>query len=156
MVYETFDPSGNSIFPAIGGGGLVPFSGPVNPNDQVLLSLYFSNGNVVMYAHDWETDASAAETYAAEGSTYFAGGVDNGALECTRLLHGTDDRVVALFFVFLERGPGHILGSDLRRLLGDYMGRRMGPSWWAVLFGWPALSCNSRTRCSSSRLPPTG
>ncbi|MGA2200118.1 MAG: hypothetical protein ABSG45_09295, partial [Nitrososphaerales archaeon] len=75
MAYETFDPSGNSIFPTDGGGGNESFSGVVHANDVVLLSLTFSNKNVVMSAHDWSTGASASESYTAKGSTSFAGGL---------------------------------------------------------------------------------
>jgi hypothetical protein len=72
--YEVFDPSGNSIFPAGGGGGLSPFSRSVNQGDTVLLSLYFSsNGQVEMLALDQNTEAQAGETYSAKGATYFVG-----------------------------------------------------------------------------------
>ncbi|MEM0258485.1 MAG: hypothetical protein QW314_01335 [Thermoproteota archaeon] len=75
MIYDVFDPEGNSIFPANGGGGLTNFSGPVNQGDTVLLYLYFNNvtGTVTMYVYDWNTGASATETYSAEGATYFQG-----------------------------------------------------------------------------------
>jgi hypothetical protein len=74
MVYEVWNSSGSSIFPSNGGGGLLTLSGPVNQGDIVLLSLYFTgNGLVVMRVHDWNTGASASETYQAEGATYFAG-----------------------------------------------------------------------------------
>ena len=75
MVYDIFNPSGTSIFPANGGGGLASFSGPVNSGDVVLLNLYFGNstGMVIMYAYDWNTGASASETFSAEGATYFQG-----------------------------------------------------------------------------------
>ncbi|MDG6931747.1 MAG: hypothetical protein JRN26_06520 [Nitrososphaerota archaeon] len=73
MDYEVFDPSGNSIFPASGGGS-ASFSGPVNPGDKVYINLYFSsNGQVVMTAVDQNTGAYASETYSAEGATYFVG-----------------------------------------------------------------------------------
>ncbi|MGI0090444.1 MAG: InlB B-repeat-containing protein [Nitrososphaerales archaeon] len=74
LLYEVFDPSQNSIFPSGGGGGLGSFSGQVNSGDKVLLSLYFStNGNVTMYARDWNTGASEQESYFAEGASYFEG-----------------------------------------------------------------------------------
>jgi hypothetical protein len=78
MNYETFNPSGNSIFPTNGAGGLTSLSGTVNPNDEVLLRLSFSSGNVVMYVHDWNTGASATESYSAEGVSSFVGGASNG------------------------------------------------------------------------------
>ena len=78
MNYETFDSSGQSIFPSSGGGGGIGFSGPVNAGDEVLLTLYFSGGNVVMSATDWSTGASASESYSAEGATYFQSGGSNG------------------------------------------------------------------------------
>ena len=71
--YEVFNAGGSSIFPTSGGGGLTSFSGPVNAGDSMLLNLYFSGGNVVMYAYDWNTRASAWETYSAEGATVFQG-----------------------------------------------------------------------------------
>ncbi len=78
MLYETFDPSGNSIFPTDGGGGNESFSGVVHANDVVLLSLTFSGNNVAMSAHDWSTGASASESYTAKGSTSFVGGLSGG------------------------------------------------------------------------------
>jgi hypothetical protein len=73
FIYEVFNNSGNSVFPASGGGGLDSFNGTVNDGDNVLLNLYFSSGNVVMYAYDWNTSASAEETYAAVGASLFQG-----------------------------------------------------------------------------------
>jgi hypothetical protein len=74
MSYEVFDSSGNSIYPSNGGGGLLGFSGTVNPGDNVTLDLYFNgSGQVVMLADDARTDASAQVTYAAEGSASFVG-----------------------------------------------------------------------------------
>ncbi|MGC8970248.1 MAG: PKD domain-containing protein [Conexivisphaera sp.] len=73
MFYEVWNPSDDSVFPSSGGGGILSFSGPVNPGDEVSLYLYFSGGNVVMMAYDWNTGANATETYSAEGATYFQG-----------------------------------------------------------------------------------
>ncbi|MDA4121975.1 MAG: hypothetical protein OK456_02195 [Thaumarchaeota archaeon] len=78
MAYETFNPSGNSIFPAGGGGGDGNFSGPVSSGDSILLSLSFSGGDVIMNAHDWNTGATAQEAFSAEGSTDFKGGGQSG------------------------------------------------------------------------------
>ena len=71
--YEVFNNRGKSIFPVSGGGGLDSFNGTVNDGDNVLLNLYFSSGNVVMYAYDWNTSASAEETYNAMGASLFEG-----------------------------------------------------------------------------------
>jgi hypothetical protein len=54
----------------MGGGGLSPFTGSVNGGDIVLLSLYFSNGNVVMSARDWSTGAQASVAYSAQGAQF--------------------------------------------------------------------------------------
>jgi hypothetical protein len=71
--YEVWNNNGKVIFPASGGGGLSAFSGPVDDGDQVLLSLHFSGDSVVMYAYDWNTSASAEETYTAVGASLFQG-----------------------------------------------------------------------------------
>ena len=71
--YEVFNPAGNSIFPTNGGGGAVSFSGAINPGDNIVLSLTFSNGNVIMKGTDQNTGASAQETYGAYGQTTFIG-----------------------------------------------------------------------------------
>jgi Divergent InlB B-repeat domain len=71
--YEVFNSRGNSIFPRSGGGGLDDFAGTVNGGDTVLLSLYFSSGNVVMYGFDFNTNASAQESYSAVGASRFVG-----------------------------------------------------------------------------------
>ena len=74
MTYEVFDQNGNSVFPQNGDGGLVGFSGPVDQGDKVILNLYFSNSSqVVMFAEDTKTGASASETFSQEGATYFVG-----------------------------------------------------------------------------------
>jgi hypothetical protein len=70
--YEVFDSSGTSIFPS-SGGGLDDFSTFVHHGDTVLLSLHFSGGNVIMYGYDYNSGASAQESYSAEGATYFRG-----------------------------------------------------------------------------------
>jgi hypothetical protein len=72
LSYEVFNPSGNSIFPSDGGGGIATFS-PVNNGDLVTLSLSFSNGNVTMLGSDQNTGAHAQETYIAAGATTFVG-----------------------------------------------------------------------------------
>ncbi len=72
MIYEVFNKNGTSIFPS-SGGGLLTFSGPVSSGDKVLLGLYFSGGNVIMNARDWNTGASASQSYSAQSATYFTG-----------------------------------------------------------------------------------
>lgn len=77
MIYEVFDSGGNSVFPASGGGGSADFSGQVRSGDNVLLNLYLSGGNVVLFVKDWDTGAWASETYTAFGSK-FIGLSDSG------------------------------------------------------------------------------
>jgi len=72
MNYEVFDPSGNSIYPA-SGVGLSSFSGTVKQGDTVLLNLFFSGGNVVMQAYDYNTGAGAVKMFNQEGSSVFVG-----------------------------------------------------------------------------------
>ena len=71
--YEVFNSSGRSIDPANGGGGLLHFSGTVNPGDHVLLSLYFNNGMVYMDAEDVNTSAYADASFSAYGADEFIG-----------------------------------------------------------------------------------
>jgi hypothetical protein len=72
VVYEVFNSSGQSIYP-VEGGGLLSFSDLVYSGDLVLLNLYFSGGNVTMYAKDWNTGATASTAYNDAGATYFMG-----------------------------------------------------------------------------------
>ncbi len=72
MIYEVFNPSGNSIYP-INGGGLSAFSGTVNPGDMIVLNLYFNSGQVVMLSEDLNTGAYAQQTFSAESGTFFTG-----------------------------------------------------------------------------------
>lgn len=72
LAYEVFNSSDHSVYPALGGGGMAPFS-PVNAGDTILLSLTFANGNVVMQATDQTTGAQAQKTYSAMGATSFIG-----------------------------------------------------------------------------------
>ena len=73
LVYEVYNSSGSSIFPSSGGGGLDNFSSAVSQGDTVLLSLHFSGGNVTMYGYDYDSGASAQESYDAQGATDFTG-----------------------------------------------------------------------------------
>jgi List-Bact-rpt repeat protein len=69
-IYETFNSSGKSVFPTGGGGGLESLSGPVNDGDRVLLKLSIIGGEVNFFVYDWNTRASAAVSFAAQGSTF--------------------------------------------------------------------------------------
>ena len=71
--YEVFNSRGISIFPRSGGGGLDDFVGTINAGDTVLLSLNFSGGYVIMYGYDFNTNASAQESYSAVGASRFVG-----------------------------------------------------------------------------------
>jgi|GEM_PF-3573584 hypothetical protein len=51
----------------------IKFTGTVNPNDEVLLNLYFKNGQVIMLIRDWNTSAYAETNFSAEGATKFIG-----------------------------------------------------------------------------------
>src|ERR1039458_1033295 len=80
MNYEVFDTSQNSIFPTDGGGGVLTFSGSVNPGDTVVLNLYFSSSSVVvMAAKDLSTGSFASETYGALSGTCFVGSTSGPA-----------------------------------------------------------------------------
>ena len=68
FVSEDWAPGGLSRSPSSS-----PFSGTVNQNDTIQLSLYFSGGRVVASARDLNTSASASTTYPANGATTFVG-----------------------------------------------------------------------------------
>jgi len=69
MNYEVFDNTGVSVDPS-NGGGLKPFSGPVNAGDIVLLSLSCASKSVVMRAMDLQTGATSSHSYSGQGSTF--------------------------------------------------------------------------------------
>jgi hypothetical protein len=71
-IYAVFAPNGTEVFLS-GQRRTVLDAIEVNGGDSVLLSLSFSNGNVTMYAHDWETGSSAKEEYSGAGATRFIG-----------------------------------------------------------------------------------
>jgi parallel beta-helix repeat protein len=73
LSYEVWNNEDGSIFPSNGGGGLENFNGSVNNGDNILLTLNFSSGDVVMKAYDWSTGASAEVTYTAVGASRFLG-----------------------------------------------------------------------------------
>ena len=56
-----------------GGGGLQNYSAKINAGDIVLLNLYFSNNQVMMYSKDWNTSAIASANYTAAGGAVFVG-----------------------------------------------------------------------------------
>jgi hypothetical protein len=70
--FEVFSFNGSSIFPQ-SAGGLVNFSGSVNPGDNVELSLMFNGANVTMQAVDWDTKAVASVGYSSFGANHFVG-----------------------------------------------------------------------------------
>lgn len=69
-IYEIFNSSGASIST---GGSSLSMSGEINSGDTVTLSLYFSNGNVLLTAHDLNTGAYGSTSYNAEGADEFVG-----------------------------------------------------------------------------------
>jgi hypothetical protein len=73
MVYEVWDPKGNSIFPSNGGGGLLSFSGRVNQGDIVELTISFTLNNVTMSAFDINTHSNASVSYSSQGAKKFTG-----------------------------------------------------------------------------------
>lgn len=72
VAYEVWDSNGFSVYPSQG-GGLLSFSNSVFQGDTIGLNLYFSSGNVVMSAFDYNTSASAQQAYSADGATSFVG-----------------------------------------------------------------------------------
>ena len=68
FAWEVFTPSGSTTTPL-----LTNFSGAVNANDNITLSLTFSGGNVVMSARDVNTGAFASHSYSAFGASLFNG-----------------------------------------------------------------------------------
>jgi hypothetical protein len=67
--YEVFSSNGSPLSIDQNGPFLTPLS--VNPGDTVLLKMGFSSGNVTMYVHDWNTDASSQISYDAFGAKDF-------------------------------------------------------------------------------------
>lgn len=70
--YEVFAPNGSSIYPQ-NSGGLVNFTGPVDPGDAVGLSLNFTGPFVTMQAIDRETNSTASVAYYSFGADEFVG-----------------------------------------------------------------------------------
>ena len=68
FVSEDWAPGGLSRSPSS-----VPFTGTVNQNDTVELSLTFTGGRVVASAHDIDTNANASTNFSANGGTTFVG-----------------------------------------------------------------------------------
>ncbi|MEM3504368.1 MAG: hypothetical protein QW134_09130 [Nitrososphaeria archaeon] len=73
IAYEVFAPNGLSVYPENGGGGVVNLSKSINPNDSLLLKLYFYNSNVILYAKDLNTGAEINFSYSNENATHFVG-----------------------------------------------------------------------------------
>lgn len=69
FAWEVFAPNGTTTSPL-----LTSFSGVVNPNDSITLSISFSGSNVVMAARDVNTGAFASHSYNAFGANIFNGG----------------------------------------------------------------------------------
>ncbi len=72
MNFETFNPNGDSIFPAVG-GGMALFNGPVFTGDPVMLALFFYKSQVIMGALDLNTNAVSVAAFPAYGATVFVG-----------------------------------------------------------------------------------
>jgi len=70
-IYEVFDPYGTSVYPTTGGGGAMPLT--VYSGDIVQFSLHFSNRQVIMATHDWNSSDSASQSYNSFGATTFNG-----------------------------------------------------------------------------------
>jgi len=68
FVSEGWAPGGATRSPSS-----TPFSGTVNPNDTIELSLAFSGGTVVASARDLNTSASASTSYPANRGSTFVG-----------------------------------------------------------------------------------
>jgi len=68
FVSEDWAPGGSTRSPSS-----TPFSGTVNQNDTIELSIYFSGVNVVASARDLNTSASASITYPGHRATTFVG-----------------------------------------------------------------------------------
>ena len=75
MLYEVFDPAGDSVDPSSPGAGTASLSGPVHDGDTVDLSLTVSSQGVTMAASDPGTHATASELYAQSGTAAFGGGI---------------------------------------------------------------------------------
>jgi Divergent InlB B-repeat domain len=73
MIFEVWNSSAASVYPAAEGAGLDSFSGPVNQGDSIVLNLTLSSGVVTMRATDANTKAAAEETYSSEGASSFVG-----------------------------------------------------------------------------------
>jgi hypothetical protein len=69
--YAVFNQSGYIVYPATGLPLLVTLN--IRSGGSVQLALTFSQGNVNMYVHDWNTGATDSKTYSANQATYFVG-----------------------------------------------------------------------------------
>jgi hypothetical protein len=74
FIWEVFDPNGTTNNPSLSN-----IRDNVNANDTVGLSLYFSGGNVVLSAVDYDTGATMSQTYTAGGGSRFVGSSSFGS-----------------------------------------------------------------------------
>ena len=119
--FEVFSFNGLLIFPQ-NAGGLVNFSGSVNPGDNVGLSLMFNGANVTMQAVDWETSAVANIGYSAFWSESIRR-LSAFYFEPERIFHRTNDRAVSRRPVQRKRAEGHLFRFE--RFLRVDVGRRI-------------------------------
>jgi hypothetical protein len=98
MNYNVFDSNGDVIDPAVGGGGVIPFSGPIASGNVVRLVLAPSNGSILMNAVDLTTGSTASTSFDSFGQSSFSRGsmdVGRGSIftglmtECYRGSSGT-------------------------------------------------------------------
>lgn len=57
----------------------VPIGNVMHTGDKVLLSMNFSDGNVILKVYDWNTGFTNITTFPAYNATYFVGGPYNGS-----------------------------------------------------------------------------
>lgn len=136
MNYEVFNSSGNSIFPANGGGGLQSFNGPVNQGDTVLLNLYFSSTyGVVLLAKDYNTGSTTYMTYSAEGASQFDGDASNTA--------NSNGFFTGLMTEWYHSSPFY---SDISAVTYSNPYFALTSAWmWIDEFSCPNTSCSGKT-----------
>lgn len=71
-IFAVYAPNGTEVFLS-GEKRTVLDDIVVNQGDNVLLSLFFSGGNVALYVYDWNTGSAAEESFPSPGATQFAG-----------------------------------------------------------------------------------
>ncbi len=75
VVYEVWC-NLDSIAPIDGGAGDLDFIGKVNQGDNITLTMFLQNNNVIMFAKDRKTGAFANILFNAHGATVFQGSTD--------------------------------------------------------------------------------